>query len=278
MMTKRKLMLLSGITAIILIIFLFPLYWVFVSSLKSDSEIFSISQTLWPKYIQWRTYLDQFSGPNNIFTPLKNSIIISFSSMMLSLLLGVPAAYGLVRFKFNMKVKRSFIFIFLLTQMLPVSLVLTPMYLLFNKFDLLNNYISTIIATATISIPFIVLILRPYFLTCPKSVEEAARIEGCSVFSAFYKIVLPISMPGLVTASVFSFIFAWNDLAYSMTFNVKTSMRPLTAGIYNFMTKYGTQWNYIMAYGVILVLPVIIIFIILQKYIVSGMTGGAVKE
>lgn len=255
--------------------FLFPLYWILVSSFKSDAEIFATPQTLFPSIINFNAYISQFTGTNSAARPFVNSAIIATSSMCLSLLLGIPSAYGLARFK--IRGKKFFILTFLVTQMLPVSLVLTPLFIIYNKMNILNTYVSPILSCATIGIPFIVLILRPYFLSCPKELEDAAKIDGCQIFSAFIRIMLPISYPGVVTAATFSFLFGWNDLIYSMTFNNAENMRPATAGIYHFMNKYGTQWNKIMAYGVMLVLPVVLIFIFLQRYIISGLTNGAVK-
>ncbi len=276
---NNKKMIGFNIVAIVIgIIFLFPIYWIIVTSLKPSSEIFRIPQTLFPVKPQLNTYIEQFHGEKNLLLSLKNSLITAISSMVLSLSLGIPAAYGLVRFKIKINIKRAFIFVFLITQMLPASLVLTPLFLFYIKLNILNSYLAPILSTATISIPFIVLILRPYFLSSPKSLEDAARIDGCSIIGSFFRIILPIAKPGIITASVFSFLFAWNDLIYSMTFNTDSRMRPLTSGIYNYITKYGLEWNYIMAFGVILVVPVILVFILLQKHIISGITQGAVKE
>jgi multiple sugar transport system permease protein len=162
--------------------------------------------------------------------------------------------------------------------MLPATLLLTPMYLAYARLGILNTYLAPIFSDCTISIPFVVLILRTYFLGLPKGVEDAAKIDGCNPLQVFLKIILPMSQPGLVTAGAFSFLFAWNDLIYAMTFMPQKKLWPMTAGIYNFMGKYGTQWNAIMAYGTLLVIPVIIMFVFLQKYIVGGLTQGAVKE
>lgn len=257
------------------LVFLFPIYWIFISSLKSNAEIFRTPQTLFPSELHFETYINQFTGSYNAFRPFINSAVIAVGSLIISLVLGIPCAYGLARFKFPGK--KPIILTFLTTQMLPVSLVLTPLFLIYSKLRLLNSYISPMLSCATIAIPFIVLILRPYFLSCPKELEDAAKIDGCRVFMAFVRIMIPISTPGVITAAAFSFLFGWNDLIYSMTFNNTETMRPATAGIYHFMNKYGTQWNKIMAYGVLLVLPVLLIFIFLQRYIVSGLTNGAIK-
>jgi len=256
-------------------IFLFPLYWILASSLKTDAEIFQVNQTFWPARPDFQPYLDQLSGEFNVINPLINSLIIAPATIVLSLALAIPAAYGMARFA--VRGKKAIIMGFLVTQMLPSTLILTPLYLLFARFHLINNYLSPIIADSTIAIPFIILFLRTYFIGLPRGLEDASRIDGCSRFSSFLRIILPISSPGLITAGSFSFIFAWNDLMYAITFMNRTAMRPLTAQIYHFMGKYGIEWNRIMAFGVILVLPVIIIFVFLQKYIIGGLTSGAVK-
>ena len=173
---------------------------------------------------------------------------------------------------------KGFLLTFLVTQMLPASLMLTPMYLIFNKLHLLGTYLGPALAISSGSVPFIVVTLRPYFKSVPTALDDAARIDGCGVLRSFFKIMIPAIKTGIITVVVISFLNGWNDLAYSMTFNVKPEMRPLTANIYKFQSKWGTKWNCIMAYGTILVLPVILLFVFLQKYIVGGLTAGAVKE
>lgn len=269
---RHKNILLSAAAVIIACIFLFPLYWIVVNSFKLDSEIFAGTPTLWPEDFTLKAYKDQLGS---LSVTMKNSVIIAVGSMLLSLCLSVPAAYGLARYKVRgMKV---FVLIFLITQMLPASLVLTPLFLIFSKLGILNSYWAPVLSTATISIPFIVLMLRPGFLSMPKELEDAAKIDGCNALTAFFRIAIPISKPTVITAACFSFVFAWNDLAYSMTFNTKEVMRPMTSAIYTFMNQYGTKWNSIMAYGVLLILPSCIIFVTMQKHIVEGMTSGSVK-
>jgi multiple sugar transport system permease protein len=207
---------------------------------------------------------------------LRNSFTIALCNMVLSTVLGITAAYGLARF--SVPFRRTIMLMFLVTQMMPGSLLLTPLYLTFSNLKLLNSYPAPVLSIATNSIPFIVITMRPFFLSLPKSLDEAARIDGCGAFGAFLRIMMPVARVGLVTGLVFCFLHGWNDLVYSMTFNVKDVMRPLTANIYKFMDKYGTRWNAIMAYGMILVIPVLLIFIFLQRYIIGGLTAGAIKE
>lgn len=263
------------IAVIIAIAFLFPLYWILISSLKTDVEIFDKNISFWPRQLTVAPWVAQLTD-NDFLYSLRNSFLIALLNMILSTALGVTAAYGLARFKFPFK--RTIMLMFLVTQMMPGSLLLTPLYLMFTGAKLLNTYQAPVFAIATGSIPFIVVTLRPFFLSLPKSLDEAARIDGCNAFTSFLRIMIPIARVGLITCLVFCFLHGWNDLVYSMTFNVKPEMRPLTANIYKFMDKYGTKWNMIMAYGMILVTPVLIIFVCLQKYIVGGLTSGAVKE
>ena len=196
--------------------------------------------------------------------------------MGITLLLGVPAAYGMGRYK--VRGISVFLLTFLVSQMLPASLTLTPLYLIFNNVGLLGNHFASPIAIAASSIPFAIITLRPFFRSVPVTLDEAARLDGCGPLRAFFYVMIPAVKTGIITIVVISFLNGWNDLVYSMTFNVGADMRPLTANIYKFQSAYGTKWNCIMAYGTILVLPVILLFIFLQKYIVGGLTAGAVKE
>lgn len=273
--TIAKHVLMNIFAVLVALLFLFPLYWILISSFKTDVEIFDKNISFWPREFTIDPWINQLTD-RDFLTSLFNSFAIATMNMVLSTILGVTAAYGLARFRFPFK--RIIMLMFLVTQMMPGSLLLTPLYLMFTNAKLLNTYQAPVFAIATGSIPFIVVTLRPFFLSLPRSLDEAARIDGCNAFSSFVRIMLPIARVGIVTCLVFCFLHGWNDLVYSMTFNVKADMRPLTANIYKFMDKYGTKWNQIMAYGMILVVPVLIIFVCLQKYIVGGLTSGAVKE
>ena len=273
---SHKKELVFGIVAVIIaILFLFPVYWLIQISLKSDVETFGKVVTYFPKDITFEPWLINLNDPVFLLS-LRNSFINAFLTMGITLLLGVPAAYGMGRYK--VKGTNLFLLTFLVSQMMPASLTLTPMYLIFNKIGLLGNHFAAPVAIAAGSIPFAVVTLRPYFKSIPVSLDEAARLDGCSPLRAFLSVMIPAVKTGIITIIVISFLNGWNDLVYSLTFNIKPELRPLTANIYKFQSAYGTKWNCIMAYGTILVLPVLLLFIFLQKYIVGGLTAGAVKE
>lgn len=266
----------SIISVLIMGVLLFPLYWIIVTSLKTEQEIFQVPPTLFPEVLNFKSYQAQLgSGDFNMFRSFGNSLMISVSCMVIAVILAVPASYGLARYRF--KGKKIVVLSFLITQMLPVSVILTPMFIIFKNMNLLNHYMSAILADATIGIPFSVLILQNYFASIPRELEEAAYIDGCNRFTAFFRVLIPIAKPGVIVCAVFSFLYAWGDLAYGMTFIQDQKMRPITAGIFNFMGQYGTKWSYLTAFAVVTIIPVALIFIFMQKYIIAGMTSGAVK-
>ncbi|SEC75671.1 carbohydrate ABC transporter permease [Paenibacillus sp. GP183] len=275
MVSNKKNTLFNIVAVIICIIFLFPLYWMIISSLKTELEIFKTPISFIPQDITFKAYFEQVRDDYNIFRNFLNSIIISLSSMIISIILSIPAAYALARFKF--KGRKVFILSFLITQMLPTSLILTPLFIIFKSLNLYNTYMAPAIADATIAIPFSVLILRTYFITIPKELDDASRIDGCNPFTSFLKIMVPIALPGVIVSTVFSLLFAWSDLIFALTFINNQDMWPVTSGVFNFMQRYGTQWNNVMAFGVVSVIPVILLFAFLQRYIISGLTNGAVK-
>lgn len=271
----RKELVNSIIAIIIALVFLFPIYWLVQISFKSDSETFGKILTYFPREFTVDPWLVNLTDKTFLLS-LRNSFINGLLTMGIALLLGVPAAYGMGRFK--VRGSHVFLLTFLVAQMLPASLTLTPMYLIFNKLNILGTHFTAPIAIAAASIPFAVVTLRPYFKTVPKALDEAARLDGCGALKSFLYVMIPAVKTGIITIIVISFLNGWNDLVYSMTFNVNAEMRPLTANIYKFQNAYGTKWNCIMAYGTILVIPVVLLFIFLQKYIVGGLVAGAVKD
>ena len=267
---------LNILSVLLLCLLLFPLFWIVVTSLKTEKEIFQIPPTLFPRVLNTKSYVAQVAtGDFNMFQSFGNSLVISVGATLIAVVLAVPASYGIAKYHF--KGKKAILLGFLVTQMLPVSVLLTPMFILFKNTHVYNTPVAAILADATIGIPFSVLILKNYFASIPKELEEAAYIDGCDRFRAFIRVLIPIAKPGVVVCSVFSFLYAWGDLAYGMTFIIDQTKRPITAGIFNFMGQYGTKWSYLTAFAVVTIIPVALIFIFMQKYIISGMTSGAVK-
>jgi hypothetical protein len=275
-LTRKKNILLSVVSVVILCILLFPLYWALITSLKTEQEIFQNPPTFYPHVLNSKSYAAQVeTGDFNMFRSFANSFLISVGATVIAVLLAVPASYGIAKYHF--KGRKIMLLSFLVTQMLPVSVLLTPMFIMFKNMHVYNTWVAAVLADATIGIPFSVLILKNYFSSIPKDLEEAAYLDGCNKFTAFIRILIPIAKPGVMVCAIFSFLYAWGDLAYGMTFILDQEKRPITAGIFNFMGQYGTKWSYLTAFSVVTIIPVALIFIFMQKYIVSGMTSGAVK-
>ena len=272
----RKNVILCIISILILCFLLFPLFWTLITSLKTEKEIFSNPPTFYPHDLNTQSYAAQVeTGDFNMFRSFANSFLISVGSMMIAVVLAVPASYAIAKYRF--KGRKIMLLFFLVTQMLPVSVLLTPMFIMFKRMHVYNTWWSAILADATIGIPFSVLILKNYFASIPKELEEAAYIDGCTRFGAFMRILVPVAKPGIIVCAVFSFLYSWGDLAYGMTFILDQQKRPITAGIFNFMGQYGTKWSYLSAFAIVTIIPVALIFIFMQKYIIAGMTNGAVK-
>ncbi|WP_026569439.1 carbohydrate ABC transporter permease [Sediminibacillus sp. JSM 1682029] len=272
-MQKRKEWMLNSLGILFVLIFLFPVYWMIITAFKSQSEIFQSTPTFWPKDFQFSSFIDIFK--DNVGQYFLNSFMIAGLATILVLVLAVPSAYGLARFK--VKGKNPMILLFLVTQMLPATVILTPLFIVFNNLSLLNTYWGPVLTCATLGVPFSVLILRTFFLGIPKELEEAASIDGCGRFRTFIRVIVPISYPSIVVCAAISFFFSWGDLIFSMTFNRNQDLWPLTAGIYNAIGRYGIEWNDLMAFATVSVLPVIVIFVILQKQLVKGLVSGSIK-
>ena len=274
--TGSKNIVLCIISVFFLIVLLFPLIWMFITSLKNEAEIFVNPPTFYPHVINTKSYVAQVeTGDFNMFQSFANSFIIAFGSMVIAVVLAVPASYAIAKYRFAGR--GAVLLGFLVTQMLPVSVLLTPMFIMFKRMNVYNTWWAAILADATIGIPFSVLILKNYFASIPKELEEAAYIDGCGRFGAFIRVLVPVAKSGVVVCAIFSFLYAWGDLAYGMTFILDQPKRPITAGIFNFMGQYGTKWSYLSAFAIVSIIPVAIIFIFMQKYIIAGMTNGAVK-
>ncbi len=255
--------------------FLLPVIIMIGASFKTENEIFQNAGQIFSYHPTLENFKDIFSGNYSVGRSFVNSFLVALFSMLISTVIAVPAAYSMARFK--VKGHSIMMLIFFVSQMLPPTLTLAPLFIMFNAMGITNTLTAPILASTSSSIPFAILTLRTYFVTVPDGLEDAALIDGCSNFKAFLKIMCPITYPGICVTAVFCFVFGWNDLIYAMTFISDYSKWPATAGMFNFMNEYGLEWNMIMSYATLLILPVVCLFILLQNYMVEGLTGGAVK-
>jgi multiple sugar transport system permease protein len=279
MSTQKKFsqtLLLTVLGLFCMAIMLFPLYWVMVSSLKNTVELFRSPPTLFPQQIDWSPYIANFVQNQDMLHYMGNSLQIALGTMLLSLLLGTPIAYGLARLPVGGK--NVFLLAFLVAQMFPSIMLALPLFVMFTRIGLMNTLLAVILAITTRTLPFAVLVLRPFFLSLPRELEDAAYIDGCGLWGSFYRIILPLSRPGLLTVATLTFLMGWSDFLFPLAFISDDTKRPLTLGLYKFISEYGTRWNDLMAVSTVAALPIILVFMFAQRYVTSGLVAGAVKD
>ena len=266
----------TAIALVIVVIYLFPVYWMVATSLKTPTEIFASPPKFVPIPPNFSAYKTAVIHNDVVHRAFLSSVIIATGTMILTLLIATPAAYGLARLK--LRGSGLMVLLLVLGQLLPAVVIAGPLFVLFRKWGLTNSYQGMILADISATLPFAVIILRPYFLTVPGELEQAAMLDGANRFKAFYQIVLPLVQPGLVTVAAFSFLIAWGEFIFALSLNLNEKLQPITVALNKFSGQYGTRWNEMMAVSTTIALPIILVFVLLQRFIISGIATGATKE
>ena len=261
-------------TILLLLFLLFPFFVMLSTMLKTQKEVYTSPPSWIPK-------TPQFSNLIRIWTEFefgiyfKSSLLIALGTMVLNTLLTVPAAYAVARLRF---VGRGMIlYLFLVIQMFSPVIVVISLFKIVATLKLLDTYLSLILANAVFTIAFTIWMMNGYFRSIPKEIEEAALIDGCSRVQTITRIMLPIAVPGLVTTMIYSFIAAWNEFLFGLTFMQSKEKFPLVLGLYNFVGRWTTQWELLNAAAFVALVPVLVLFYIIEKRLVAGLAGGAVK-
>lgn len=257
------------------IVTLYPVINVFTVSLRPGDRLLSTSLEIIPENATFDSYIKLFTEidfPRWIF----NSTFISFVVTLTGVALASTAGYALSRFKFIGK--KSAMLGIMTTQMFPATMLLLPMYIMLIKLGLLNSYLGIVIVYSSTALPFCVWQMKGYYDTIPFSLEEAARIDGCTRWQAFYKIILPLASPALVITALFSFMSAWSEYIVAAQILQDRKLYTLPIGLKSFQSNLTTEWGLYAAASIIVSIPVVILFIVLSRYLVSGLTLGSVKE
>lgn len=259
-----------------LLLTLFPLYWMVNTSFKSNRTAYRTPPDFWPKPFTFENYLRLLNEDSTILRFLMNSMVIGFGTVFLCLVIGTLAGYSLSRFK--VPGKRSIMTFIMLSQLFPLAVLLIPLYMRFSSAGIIDTYYSVILAHTAITLPYSIWLLKGFIDTIPIELEEAAAIDGCSRIGILWRIILQVISPGIATAAVTSFLMSFREFLYALTLTSTEASRPISPGIQvYFMAVMSLRWANLMAATTIAVVPVIIIYISLQKYVISGLTGGAVK-
>ena len=264
------------------VIYIIPLFWMVSTSLKPVEQIFQKPPVLFPSSPQvesYRSILGMHSDRPDLYINtvvyFRNSLLIATWTTILVFILAVPGAYALSRFKF--RGRSAYLLFLLVAQMLPSVLLVIPLFVLFKRLGLYSTYLSVILADTALALPFAIIILRTSFIQIPDALEEAAWIDGGSRIQVLWFIILPLVRAGLVAVGVFSFLTAWGEFVFALSFLPNTEMQPVSLGVFQFIGMYKSNFDTMMAFSTLVAIPAVVAFMFLQRQFVSGLTSGSVK-
>ena len=273
-----KLFLLAA-TIVILVWTLFPVFWMLSTSFKTATAVFDKPPEFVPSKPTLTSYKKMMTGTVGV-TPIMrffgNSVISSLSTVVVATVFAILASYALSRLRFRFR--KPIMLGVLVTQMFPLVVILTPLYILYMRLRLLNTYTGLVIAFTSFTLPFSIWMLKGFVDTIPRELDEAAIIDGCGPLGVLLRVIVPVITPGIMATAVFAFLDAWNNLLFPLTLMTDVSMKTLPPGmVLAFGGEFKHDWSGMMATSALVALPVIVVFVILQRYLVDGLTAGSVK-
>lgn len=262
------------ILVFLLVFALFPIYWMFITSLKSFREVYMPIPTLWPRTFEWANYIKIFAR-YDYGIALWNSLKVAFFVSVISVTVGIFSAYSVVRLKFYGK--RVMPQLFLLSYLIPRTILFIPIYIFITRIGFADSIWGLIVTYPTITIPYATWVLITYFQNLPLEIEEAALVDGASRMQTILRIILPISLPSIISTLIFSFTLCWSEYIYALVIINNKFQRTITLALSSMLVADIIPWGPLMAGAVISTIPVLIFYIIASKYIISGLTLGSVK-
>jgi multiple sugar transport system permease protein len=259
---------------VVALLFLAPYIEMLLTSLKPKNEITSIPTTYLPKKWAFSNFVSIWHQIT-LGTFLKSSLIISLSATFLVIVIAIPASYFVARN--NFRGRTAFMLLVLVTQMFSPTALVIGIFREVVKFHMINTYQALILVYTAFNLAFATWILSSFFASIPVEIEEAAWIDGASRMKTLRKVVLPLALPGLVTATIFTFISAWNEFVVAFTIEGSPTHQPITVGLDSFIGQYQVQWEYLFAGSLIAIVPVVILFAFIERWLVTGLTAGSVK-
>jgi multiple sugar transport system permease protein len=256
------------------VLFLFPFVIMISTSLKENKEVYRQPPTLLPDTVMWSNYRDVWSEAT-LATFFRNSLIIGLGTAVLALFLAIPAAYALARFTF--KLRQVYLFTLLVIQMFSPIIIILALFKVVSAYHLLDSLPTLIVINAAFGLSYAVWLLTGYFQSIPAEIEEAAMMDGTSRLHAILAMTMPLSWPGIVAAAIFTFMGAWNEFLFALTFISDEEKIPITVGLFQFVGHFRVEWNYLMAASLITTAIVLVLFLTVQKHLTRGLLGGGVK-
>lgn len=258
----------------IFVIIAFPLYWMAITSFKPYKEIFQRVPTFFPK----KPVLEHYVAivQDGLFGYFKNSLIVSVAATALSVSIGILAAYSISHFRYRGRALFSQLILYV--YLFPGAVLFIPLLIVINTLGLTNTLLSLVVAYPVFGMPFAAWILNGYFSTIPRELEEAARVDGCSRMGALFRVILPVAMPGIVSATIYCFLLSWNELLYAFTFVTSEAKKTLPMWLSERILGDVFMWGELMAGAILMLVPILLIYSLGTKYLVRGLTAGAVKS
>jgi multiple sugar transport system permease protein len=261
---------------VVALFFILPYLIMFFGSVKTQAQIRSVTPTYFPTEWHWENYLTMWSTPETpLFHNLVSTIVISVCATILVLFVSLPAAYYTARYRFPGRL--VFLFLVIVTQMLQPAVLTSGLFRQFFAMGLIDTWTAMILINAAFNLAFAVWIMHAFFAGVPREVDEAAQIDGAGRFTVLFRINLPLVWPGIVTAVVFTFVACWNEFAASLVILQTADNQPLSVALTKFVGQYATSWQYVFAVSVVAVVPVVVLFMLIEKRLVGGLTAGSVK-
>jgi multiple sugar transport system permease protein len=252
----------------------FPILWMFFASLKSNTEIFSLPPRLLPDRFTIEAYLSIFGDPTKVRFFI-NSYLVAGVVTVLTVLIAIVTAYGFSRYSFRFKATLN-VFV-ISTQTVPPITLLIPYFGMVVAFGIFDTYFALILTYMVFTLPYAILLMTGYLNTLPKELDEAVLVDGGSSWTALWRVLVPISLPGIVATAVYTFLLAWNEFLFALTLTKSMDMRTVPIGIELLMGQHAYEWNEMMAMSVLGSLPLLILYLVAQRYFLAGMTAGSVK-
>lgn len=262
-------------TLLLLVIMLFPFFVMITTMIRSAKEVYVVPPRWFPHVLTLRNFITVWTQ-YQLATYFKSSTIIAVGATLLNMILAVPAAYAIARLRFIGR--QAALYLFLIVQMFSPVIVVISLFKIFARLQLLDSYLGLIIINAVFTMAFSIWLLSGYFRTIPMEIEEAAFIDGASRGQTVMRVILPIAAPGLVTTMIYTFIYAWNEFLFALSFISSDTKMPLTLGLYRFVGRWSSQWELLATAAFLAIIPVLVLFYVIQHRLVAGLAGGAVKQ
>ena len=255
------------------LIIAFPILWLVITALKTYPEIYGYPITYYPHEVTFEHFVT--IGSMGFFKHFANSIVVSGGTMLLSLAIGLFPAYAFSRYQF--RGRGGLLASALLFQMFPMAVLLLPIFIVLRNVGLLDTHLGLILAYIPFTTPITIVFLRSFFISVPKSLEEAALIDGCSLRQAFVRVIFPVTLPGIAAVGIYTFLFSWAELMYAMSILVSEDVQNIPAFLSVFVGQYQTRWGPLFAGSIVSMIPPLVMFMLLQRYFIAGLTSGSVK-